>query len=252
MKLLDFLSASFVSAKIAEKKIKKAIDNIWENNKEIDLTNKDYFEIKEKFDRYFNKGLDNKKIIEDKAKSNLIGITLSFSVIFAGFSFLMQNNSFLVNILWLKILVIFVLLISVFYLLLCGWSALQSLTVEKFYDLNIDDELRLSRLEKLSHQYKHIKINTLVNVIRTNYLFVSQLSLKYGIVLLGFVIVANSSLLFFNNESHQNLEPSKSVNNEINYMMKNTEDNIKSPNQNIVDSLLSPPQNPKKRIDNAP
>lgn len=236
-KIISFVTSSYVRAIVAEKIIKEKIKETWDKREESTFPQKDPDDLINVLEKHLTKNLTIRKVVEDKAKSNLIGITLSISVLFTGFGFILKNETFMVNFVLLKYIIIGLLLLSVLYLLLSGWSALKCLIVEKLYDLSIDEEFNLSEREKLVRYLSYVKMNNYVYIIKTNFLSVSQKALQYGIVLLGFVIILNSFVLFLHDKSSLKVSNKQSIKSEVKSNNKTTK-NTKPFSVDGKDSLL--------------
>lgn len=184
--VFNFIFASYPNAKLAEKKIKKEMEKI--KNSEL-KNDSDINDVSiETFDKHQKKIFDNKSIIEGKAKDNLLGITLAFSVIFASFGLITRES--IQYFCWIQVLLIIIpTLIGVFYLILGGLAALRAMQIGKWYDFSLEEEMNLNNLVRNNKMRIFIELNNLMNVIRTNYTTVSQIAVRNGILLLFFSVL---------------------------------------------------------------
>jgi len=197
---INFLLVSYPAALSAEKKIRLNIEKIKKSKSDKD-SKIEKLSI-DLFKSYQNKCYEDKSVIEAKAKSNLLGVTLAFSVIFASFG-LMTSESARSFFNGIQALIIFIpILAGVFYLLLGGIAALKALQIRKWYDLSLKEEINIDdSLSKKKKMKKYIEINNLTNLMRTNYTTVSQKSIRNGILFLALFVFLMALLLITNNSN---------------------------------------------------
>lgn len=187
-KIINCVFASYPKALSAKKKIMEEIKDIEKQNSKNKKNEKLSREI---LNNQQNKCFQNKSAIESKAKSNMLGITLAFSIIFASFG-LMMSESAQSLLLGFRVIIVFIpIFIGVLYLLLGGIAALQALQIGKWYDLSLEEETNLNK----SSYKKYIELNSLTNIIRSNFTTVSQISTRNGILSLAIFVFIMTVLL---------------------------------------------------------
>lgn len=155
------------------------------------------------------KELERKKIIDDKAKNNLIGITASIMLITPTI-FLINSGYFLSLFNWTYgILFVVSLGLGFIYLTIGGLCALSSLRVGKMYDIYLTDEMQMRgnlcenlRIAKL---IKFIKQNQRVSIIRTNFLDSSHIGIRNGIIFICLSVLILSTASLFQPVSPQSV-----------------------------------------------
>ena len=192
---LNLVFVSYPAAISAEKIIRKNIEKIENSIPEINGNNERLSIALLKNQQ--NKCLENKNVIEAKAKQNLFGVTLASSIIFASFSLMIgESSQSIFN--GIYILIILPVAIGIFYFLLGGIAALQALKIDKWYDLSLQEEIDFNKSISLGFEFKkYIKLNYLTNLIRTNYTTVSQNTIIIGILSLVIFVFLAASLLIF-------------------------------------------------------
>jgi len=185
-----------VYAFYAEKKLKNKAQEIKVNFKVNKDDNLNEF-IKELEDCH-KKETERKKIIEDKAKSSLLVITISVTLVLGSLNFfrdIKDGTNFV------YIISLFSLFLGLIYLLLSGISSIQALNIEEYYDINIDDRITVTNdrqniknfdiKNRIEEIYKNIKLNQLITTTRGNYVSATLIGIRNGIILISlFFIIA--------------------------------------------------------------
>ena len=132
---------------------------------------------------YQEKALARRRTAEDKARNNLLGITLAFSVLFTGLTFLTnQSISGVLGRGWGTVasgLVVF----GILYLLAGGWFALTVLQIGKVYDLAPEDEAGGDEPALVTHLLWCVRQNDRETLLRQNSLVVSFNCIRNGLLL---------------------------------------------------------------------
>lgn len=123
--------------------------------------------------------------LEDKAKTNVIGVTISVTLIMGAYS-LLQNISekYGVGFIYITAFVLFVC--SVIYMLAAGIHAIHVLTAENTFhtvSLALDNGLLKEDIDK------QIGLNRARNVLRNNYVFTSYECIRNALICLFAVMV---------------------------------------------------------------
>jgi len=141
------------------------------------------------------KEIERKKTLEDKAKSNLLAITISISLMLGILGLALKDKTVLVagNSCFLVKIIMIIFSCGVLYFLYGGWAALRAIRTDKFGELYINDEVRINKKEvkREDELIKCIELNTLVTRKRSNYIDSSYIGIRNGIICLGacFIIV---------------------------------------------------------------
>ncbi|MCM8762807.1 MAG: hypothetical protein NC938_06420 [Candidatus Omnitrophica bacterium] len=133
------------------------------------------------------KEIERKKIIEEKAKANLLAITVSISLMLGVVGLILKDKANItIDKDWLT-KIIFVFSIGVLYFLWGGLAALSSIRTDKFGEVYIDDKVRNKGDEAKEKEelVKCIELNTLVTMKRSNYIDSSYVGIRNGIICLG-------------------------------------------------------------------
>ncbi len=184
-KLLDIISFFIpsVNMKASNKQIKKNIEtqNLDYPSKTASLEKIDVDELKQIYD----KDMEIKGKLEDKAKTNVIGITISVTLIMGSFS-LLQNVSdkYGVDLLYWVVFSVFVL--SVAYMLSAGLMVIHVLIAENAIFM---PQLALEGEEEKKNLDKIIGLNRAQNTIRNNYVYTSYSCIRNSLVCLFIVMI---------------------------------------------------------------
>jgi hypothetical protein len=132
---------------------------------------------------------ERRKAIDDKAKSSLTIITLSVTIILAGFGFMKDGASIAGT--W----VITPLILSLIYFVLSAITSVVALTPTAFFVDSLDDRIKLDagkykiiKVEpdvRIPAIYNRIRLNQLALMIRSNYVSATWTGIRNGIILLA-------------------------------------------------------------------
>lgn len=177
-----------VAAYQAEKIIKKNISE-YEEKKEIDFY--DFRVPLAVLKEHHDKELERKKTIEDKAKANVVGVTIAITLVNPLVVFInaQLNPSLSKNVLdsYLGELFIATVLFGLSSLLLGGWAAFRALRIRGVYDLYLNDEIEIYSAinkEKIKNaKYRKCwELNQRYSNIAGNFVDVSYTSIRNGVI----------------------------------------------------------------------
>jgi hypothetical protein len=186
----------------ANRKINKRIKDIDEERYENNLLYVDDYE-KYGYDEilpFYQKTLETKKTLEDKAKISAVGITISTSIIVGLSGLLLNLNIDMKQLDASGIMLIILCVIVIIHINISGILALLVIgNKNKVYQLFPED----SQIEK-QEQAKYLSIyteqNANLNIIRQNFVYSSFVHLIYSVVLLSMIFI----LVTFNFNAKQN------------------------------------------------
>lgn len=212
---------TFLAEKILRDRIRKLEEKEFnvEINKDQD-TNEFIEELKE----YHQKEVNRKKIIEDKAKASLFIIVLSTTLILGSLGFIEEGGVIF------KFHILLILIIGVIYLLLSGITSIKALNIRKFYDVYLDNRVKetkgklnvlsLNKEDRISQLYKIIKLNQLMTIIRSNYVYATFVGIRNGIILISLFFVIVVCNVYFGNLA----QPNRKIENQL--LKKSIVDNV--------------------------
>ncbi len=139
---------------------------------------------------YLQQENERRQILEDKAKTNILGITLAFSAILASVALVPRITEAAEHspgwIIWVFWVFIGLQVFGIIFLLLGGWLALHTLRVSKFYTWTLDDERSITTDEARNTAIKwYLQINQLVHVLKANNLSASYTCIRNGVTALA-------------------------------------------------------------------
>lgn len=143
----------------------------------------------------YNDTFKTKDKLEDKAKINIIGITVSVSLIVGATGLLSSINTKFENSLIALCTSALLLIASVAYTILSGWLVIHMVIDEnETYNVGIIEK---TKVEKLRDDYdKCIAQNQRKNIIRNNYIFASYACIRNALVCLFiiflFIVIPNN------------------------------------------------------------
>lgn len=151
-------------------------------------------------DKYLSKTFDARKSLEDKAKSNVFGVTIAVSLI-VGFSQIFTNTNFHSGGISFKIITMLLVLYSLVSVTI--GTILSLLVLGKYnrvYDLVPEDENNVDENKKLFSIAINAELNSLYNVKRNNILYSS-----YGLIINFLVAISVSFLIVIINTKQQDV-----------------------------------------------
>ncbi|WP_152057494.1 hypothetical protein [Aliarcobacter butzleri] len=199
IKLLYF-AFPIIELKKAEKKILK--DDA-ENEIDIDYSKSD----KSIIEKIYNDTFEIKKLIDDKAKTGIIGVTITVGLI-SSISTNFENLSFVSILLYI---------IALVYSFISGYLSLALLSNKNIIFKLITDDAFLEENELKEAMIINTKLNIKHNVNRQNYVYSSYRHLIYSLVIMVFAFLLNICFSQKSTEKNQN----------INVQLDNLEKNYK-------------------------
>lgn len=138
---------------------------------------------------FFEKTIEIKKTLEDKAKISAVGITIATSII-VGLSGLLLNLN--IDIKQLTIFNIILVMLCVLVILYINISGILALLVignkNKVYQL-FPEDCKLKKKEQAKYLAIYTEQNANLNIIRQNYVYSSFIHLIYSVVILSFIFI---------------------------------------------------------------
>lgn len=163
------------------------------------------------------KAREHKKVIEDKATASLFIISLSITIILGSLDFIEKNDSGAI----LKNSIVLLLIAGVIYLLMAGVASIQALITRKFYDESLEDLIKeegnnlkvadLDNMKRLGMYYKNVKLNQLVTIIRSNFVYASFIDIRNGIILFSIIFVMVVGNTFLSNLGRSRIDSEKII-----------------------------------------
>ena len=137
--------------------------------------------------RHLHEEHARRQIIEDKAKTNILGITLAFTVILASVAFapriaeVAENNAT-----WMLWPFIGFQLLGIGFLIIGGWLALSTLRIAKVYIWTLEDERSNTTTEAKNAEISwYLQNNQLVSTLKANLLDTSLSCIRNGVAALA-------------------------------------------------------------------
>ncbi len=186
--ILEFLFPS-ISLRKANKKLEKTNEKIDKSTNDVCLMENDV--TLEALEKQYNDTFETKGIIEGKAKTNLVTITIAITLIMGSFDLLsiISDKYDSVLITWAVFIMFFS---AVLYLFWSGVLALKTLLKENKMDNISLESLSLKDDESKQEYYKCIRKNSNNNIKRNNIVFVSYQCIRNAIicVIIVFILIA--------------------------------------------------------------
>ncbi len=136
----------------------------------------------------YDRELNRKKIVEDKAKSSLFIISLTISFTLGSLGFL--NSIGLIS----EVYILILLIIGLIYLILSGINCISVLGIAGYYDIHpnnqiieSENQLILNNFKKeeiANHLYTINKLNKLLVQIKTNFAYSTFIGIRNGMIFL--------------------------------------------------------------------
>lgn len=140
--------------------------------------------------RHLQQEYERRQIIEDKAKTNILGTTLAFSAILASVALTSGVvEAAKQNLLWILWGFIAFQFVGIVFLLLGGWFALRTLRISEIYMWTLEDEISITADRERNAEIRwYIRQNDFRSQIKANNLYVSYSCIRNGVV--AFAIAA--------------------------------------------------------------
>ena len=159
--------------------------------------------------RYVSSEDERRKSIEDKAKSNLVAITIGFPVLFAGLNFLVNNDArSIISGIW-AIGALTLLILGVVYLIYGSLKALDALQVAPVYSPIPEVESFMAEEDRKTNVLWCLQQNERTTRLRTNALSVSNRSIRNGVMTLAGLILLLAGLILVANWGRERPLPNR-------------------------------------------
>lgn len=138
--------------------------------------------------------LARRMVIEEKARTNVLGITLAFSAMVAGVALLSSGSTLRESCEdWPDWVLLVPLLIGVSFLLVGGALALDVLRVAKIYTWSLEEEATYSDPQtRAARILWSIELNQRTTLLKTNKTEASYACIRNGVVVLAIAVIAYS------------------------------------------------------------
>lgn len=190
----------FVESCFANKKIDKLIANL--ENKEFEQ-NKNFKELQTEYENTYKR----KDKFEDKAKSNIISVTITVTLIMGSLTIIkefMKSQNFF----WVNYIAITLFVFAVFYMIMAGINAFSSLMDKNTVYLSKLNESDLEEIEQA------VTGNNYYNFIRNNLVNSSYRCIRNALICMFFVmliLIANQFEFTQNNKTVATFEPNAGI-----------------------------------------
>ena len=141
--------------------------------------------------RHLNEEHARRRVVEDKARTNVLGIALAFSGMFAGtalISSMSDNDGCATD--WLLWVFLPLLLLGIWFLLAGGWVALRVFRIMPIYTWTLEEETENATVAlKAMSVLWYIELNQGATRIKSN-----QVSTSYSCIRNGIIVLAVATL----------------------------------------------------------
>ena len=150
--------------------------------------------------RHLNEEQGRRQVIEDKAKTNILGITLAFTVILATVAFVPRITEVGKDIPdWGTWAFLALQLYGILSLLAGGFLALKTLRVARYYMWTLQDERNyVTREDRNAEVSWYLRNNQMVSLLKTNFLDASYSCIRNGVAALALSAILMLTLLVIN------------------------------------------------------
>ena len=141
--------------------------------------------------RHLEEELARRQVIEDKAKTNVLGITLAFSAMFAGVALISSNSTVSGSCVdwWVWVLLV-LLFFGVLFLLAGGALALSALRIAKIYTWTLEDEAEHTVSETRAVRILwYVALNREGTRLKTNQIDASYSCIRNGVMALAIAAI---------------------------------------------------------------
>ena len=130
--------------------------------------------------------LSRRSVIEEKAKTNVLGITLAFSAMFAGVALISSSCVVCdIGVRWFVWPFLSTLFIGAIFLSAGGVLALSALRIEQVYSWSLEDEAKsTSDKAKVETVLRYLDLNQLSALLKSNKVDASYICIRNGVVAL--------------------------------------------------------------------
>lgn len=192
----------------------------------------------------YRDSLERKKVIEDKAKINVIGITIFISLISSLSSSIVKIYSFTNN-KFVRLGIYLCCFVTILYMLQGGILALEVLMNKNRVYLLTEEELSIQDKSKQKKAYaRSIELNGYSNTLRNNYIFSSYQCIRNALIFL--MIITLIYVFPYLNNGNDKIEKEINTINNNNIEVRKKLDTI---NSDLNNSIIQREEDEKK-IDN--
>ena len=137
--------------------------------------------------RHLEEELIRRRVIEEKAKTNILGITLAFSAMFAGVALISSNSTVSeTSIDWQVWALLVLLFIGGLFLLAGGALALSALRIAKTYTWTLEDEVENTADEaRAARALWYLELNQDGTRLKSNLVDASYSCIRNGVIALA-------------------------------------------------------------------
>lgn len=137
------------------------------------------------------------RLIEDKAKANLLGITIGVAVLFSGFNLAAGGGSANLLTAWVRVVTLILFALAVGYLLAGGLMALKALRLKPLFAPSIREEAAANPKMRAVQAVWALDQNERTERMRTNALSVSFDGIRNGVISLAFAVLLPATAIVF-------------------------------------------------------
>lgn len=127
--------------------------------------------------------------IEDKARANLLGITIGVAVLFSGFNLVTGGGSAALVPGWVRVPILILFVIAVCYLLVGGLMALKALRLKPVFMPSLREEATANQIMCAVQAVWALEQNERTTLMRTNALSVSFDGIRNGVICLAAAVI---------------------------------------------------------------
>jgi len=131
--------------------------------------------------------------VDEKARANVVAITIAFSVLVAGLSFLAKDELNAALGQWWVIATVALVIVGVLSLICGGLMALEALHIGPVYSPGPEDESGVAEGNRVLRLLWRLKQNEKTGLLRTNALSVGYGFIRNGVFILAVVILLLAS-----------------------------------------------------------
>ena len=141
--------------------------------------------------RHLEEELAQRIVIEEKAKTNVLGITLAFSAMFAGIALISSSSAVSESsVHWPLWVFLASLFIGVLFLLLGGGLALSALRIAKTYTWTLNDEaINTTDETRVVRLLWYLELNRRTTLLKTNQVDASYSCIRNGVISLAIAAI---------------------------------------------------------------
>ena len=137
--------------------------------------------------RHLEEEFSRQLVIEEKAKTNVLGITLAFGAMFAGAAFISSSSAVgEMGAEWLNWVFLGLFFIGVLFLLIGGVLALSSLRIARIYTWTSEDEVNnITDKDRAVRVLWYMDLNQETTRLKVNKVYASYSCIRNGVIALA-------------------------------------------------------------------